>query len=123
MASSLVRPMTLSRPDMDAGTVGCALLSKEGKVYTGVCFHVSCGIGICAEHAAIAEMLKAGEKEIQMIVAASSEGILPPCGRCRELIVQLDEGNWETKVILGDDAFKTMRELLPDHWLMKFESQ
>jgi len=117
-AQSLVKPMSLSRDGMDACTVGCALLTKDGNVYTGICFHVSCGIGICAEHAAIAEMLKNGEKEIKVIVATSQSGILSPCGRCRELMIQLDSNNKETKIILKDGSEKTLNELLPDHWLM-----
>jgi cytidine deaminase len=43
-------------------------------------------MGFCAEHAAIASMLTAGESKIMTIVAVNCEGaILPPCGRCREL--------------------------------------
>jgi len=36
-----------------AGSVAAALLSEHGNVYTGVCIDVPCGIGFCAEHAAV----------------------------------------------------------------------
>ena len=88
-----------------AGDVACALLSASGKLYYGVCMDVSSGIGFCAEHAAIAAMVTAGESAIAKIVAVWGEGtVLPPCGRCRELIYQVDEANYEhTEVILGED--------------------
>jgi cytidine deaminase len=38
-------------------------------VYTGVCLHLSGGIGFCAEHAAVTEMLKFKETEIAAVVA------------------------------------------------------
>lgn len=109
--------MVLSRPDMDAGTVGSAILSATGKTYTGVCISVSCGIGFCAEHAAAAEMIKGGETTIQTIVAVAERGIVSPCGRCRELLVQIDKRNLDCRVILGEDEAVPLRALLPRHWL------
>ncbi len=44
--------------------VGSALLTDKGNVYTGVCIVADCGIGFCAEHAAIAEMIKNNESRI-----------------------------------------------------------
>ena len=65
-----------------AGGVAAALLTEAGKVYTGICIDTSCSLGFCAEHAAIAEMLKAHESDIRLIVAVDTDGaILPPCGR------------------------------------------
>jgi len=43
---------------------------------------------------------------------------LSPCGRCRELIYQVDPGNAETRVLLPNDRVTTVRALLPDHWLL-----
>jgi cytidine deaminase len=117
IARALVKPRVLSRPDMDAATVGSAILSKGGNVYTGICVSVQCGIGFCAEHAAVAEMIKGGETAIDTIVAAGRRGILPPCGRCRELLVQVDSTNLDCRVLLpGGDAVP-LRDLLPRHWL------
>lgn len=117
LAIPLVGRICLSRQDMSAATVAAALRTKAGNTYTGVCIHVSCGIGFCAEHAAIAEMIKSRETEIQMIVAVSEQGILPPCGRCRELMVQVNKNNFDTRVILAGDRVVSLRHLLPDHWL------
>ncbi|HSM82763.1 MAG TPA: cytidine deaminase, partial [Nodosilinea sp.] len=76
-----VRPIALARPDAQAATVGCALLAGNGRVYEGVCIHLPCGLGFCAEAAAIAAMLKDGETQITTIVAVTPDGILSPCGR------------------------------------------
>lgn len=64
----------------------------------------ACSLGFCAEHAAIAEMLKARESAVQMIVAVNKDGIiLPPCGRCPELLWQVDEHNQRAWVPICDD--------------------
>jgi cytidine deaminase len=99
------------------GYVGCALITDRGNVYTGVVVNVQNGIGFCAEHAAVAEMIKHGESRIARIAGATAKGTpLPPCGRCRELIAQVDAGNLDTEVLLPDDAVATLRELLPHTW-------
>lgn len=103
--------------DTTAGQVGCALVTTRGNVYTGVCIDVPCGIGFCAEHNAIGAMITAGESAITTIVAVNYHGnILPPCGRCREFIFQVDAANAHTRVILGAERVATIQELLPDHW-------
>lgn len=97
-----------------AGEVSAALVSASGRVYTGVCVDTGSSLGFCAEHAAIAEMLKAHESEIALIVAFSPEyGILAPCGRCRELMRQVDRRNYATRIIVGHDHVVTLAELLP----------
>jgi len=100
------------------GSVGVALLIKDGNVYTGVNIDAPCGIGFCAEHAAIAEMLKHKESEIVILAAVNTKKILAaPCGRCRELIYQINKANVKTKVILNQNETITLKELLPHHWL------
>lgn len=75
-----------------AGHVVCALEAINGEIYTGICIDLPCSIGLCAEQSAIAEMLKHGQTAIKQIVAVFEDGnILPPCGRCREFIAQIDE--------------------------------
>ena len=105
------------RSDYTAGAVGAALLAADGRTYTGISLSMACGIGFCAEHAAVAEMLKNGTTRVEMIVAVSKGRILPPCGRCRELLAQLDPENMGCQVILGEDRVLSLNELLPEHWL------
>jgi cytidine deaminase len=97
------------------GDVGCALLTDKGNLYLGVCIDASSGIGFCAEHSAIAAMVTAGEHHIRKIVAARWDGrVLPPCGRCREFMRLIDDGNMEhTEVIIAKDKAVKLQELLP----------
>ena len=99
-----------------AGSVAAALLSENGNIYTGVCIDVCSGMGFCAEHSAIAAMITAGESRIMKIVAITKEGIVAPCGRCREFINQIHEDNINTQVMLTEDKIVTLRELLPYRW-------
>lgn len=122
-ARALVKPMTLARPDMGAATVGCALLAANGQVYEGVCIHLSCGLGFCAEATAIANMIKDGETRIQEIVAVSADSILSPCGRCREMMLQVNQSNADAEVILSESKTVKLGSLLPDHWLSAPESK
>jgi cytidine deaminase len=105
------------RPGFSAGGVGAAVRSRSGRVYTGICLDLACGIGFCAEHAAIAEILKHRESEIEAVVAVGTGVILAPCGRCRELMVQINPANLDCQVVLGEDRLVALRSLLPEHWL------
>jgi cytidine deaminase len=115
-ARNVLGEYTLSHPDFSAASVGAALLTTKGNLYTGVNIDVACGIGFCAEHSAIAAMLKNRETQIEMIVAVNEEGILPPCGRCRELMFQINNENIHTKVYLSKEKYVTLDELLPIRW-------
>lgn len=102
------------------GDVASTLITDKGNVYSGVSIDTHSGTGFCAEHSAIAAMVTAGEYRIERIVAVwkGKDGalyVLPPCGRCREFIRQIDEGNLEAEVILGRDKVARLRELLPFH--------
>ena len=104
------------------GYVGAALITDRGNVYTGINISLYCGIGFCAEHSAVAEMIKNGETKIRTIVAATAEGnVLPPCGRCREMIYQIDEANLATAVLIGNGGKQPLRELLPHIWQNYFD--
>jgi cytidine deaminase len=62
-------------------------------------------------------MVTAGESKIVTIVGVNMNGkIIPPCGRCREFIYQINDDNGETRVILHDKVV-TLRQLLPEHWM------
>jgi cytidine deaminase len=112
-AHALARPITTSE-DCCAASVGSVLISASGKTYTGVCVDFASGIGFCAEHAAVAEMLKCHESRIALVVAVNDEGkVLPPCGRCREMMWQLDPANKEALIVLGVELALPLLELLP----------
>jgi cytidine deaminase len=102
------------------GDVGSVLTTPSGSLYRGVCIDTGSGTGFCAEHSAIAAMVTAGEFRIERIVAVWRDDsarlyVLPPCGRCREFIRQVDPANLDTEVILDLNRSASLRELLPAH--------
>jgi cytidine deaminase len=119
-AKSVVNPRRLSSAS-DAGGVGAALLTNSGKIYVGVCIDTKCSMGFCAEHAAAAAMVTAGENQVLRMVAVNRDGnVLPPCGRCREFISQLHPDNFKTEVMIGFEQVVTLCELLPhNNWSVK----
>ncbi|MBC8531891.1 cytidine deaminase family protein [Gehongia tenuis] len=115
IAKKTLNPRDLT-DNASAGSVAAALLTEAGHVYTGVCIDVPCSMGFCAEHAAIAAMITAGENRIVKIVAVWEGGhVVPPCGRCREFMFQIDPRNVNAEVLL-EDGVKPLDELLPDRW-------
>lgn len=105
------------REEFSAGGVGAAIRTAQGNVYTGICIDLASGLGFCAEVAAIAQMLMHRETQIDTVVAVTTDTILPPCGRCRETMAQIDVRNLDCTVITGDDREVLLRDLLPNHWL------
>lgn len=102
------------------GDVAAALDTEDGHRHLGVCIDTGSGTGFCAEHAAIAAMVTAGEYRIARIVAVWRDErgrlyVLPPCGRCREFIRQIDDHNIGTRVVLGRDREVPLASLLPAH--------
>lgn len=116
IAKNALRPRKLARHGK-AGYVASALLTKNDNVYIGVAIDVACSIGFCAEHSAIAAMVTAGETRIKEIIAVHRDGrVLPPCGRCREFIVQIHKKNYDCNVHLPGDRIVPLSELLPELW-------
>ena len=111
--------------DSEIGMVGCALITDKDTIFKGVCIHTVCGMGFCAEHTAIGQMVTQGEYKIKKIVAVhkNTEGeisILAPCGRCREFMYQTNEENLDTDVVLDINNVVKLKELLPYHgWCKK----
>lgn len=115
-AKSVVNPRKLSE-SADAGGVGAAILTDTGHVYLGVCIDTACSMGFCAEHAAIAAMITAGENKILKVIAVGWDGhIMPPCGRCREFISQIHDDNLNAEVMVSTDVVVKLKELLPYDW-------
>jgi len=107
---------------IDTGDVGSALITSKGNIFSGVSLGFYCGIGSCAEYQAIGAMISNGEKEIKTIVAVWYDSkrkvykIIPPCGKCREMIHQSNKKNWNTKVILSETKKVKLNDILPCSW-------
>jgi cytidine deaminase len=122
-ATNKIRQIAESREEWRLmGCVGAALVTSSGALYTGVNIHLLCGMGICAEYSAIAEMIKNGETEIKRVAAITASGsILPPCGKCREMLYQIDKKNVETEIVISTSETRILRELLPFNWQENFD--
>ena len=60
-------------------------------------------LGICAERNAIFNMITNGEQKKEKVLAIMSNGTLgPPCGACRELMVQLMPDSYQKIEVLID---------------------
>ncbi len=100
LAAGLLNPHPVG--DRLFGDVASVLVMEAGNQFGGVCIDTPSSTGFCAEHAVIAAMMTAGEYRISRIVAVwRDEGgtlyVLPPCGRCREFIQQIDASNLDAQ--------------------------
>jgi cytidine deaminase len=116
IALKTLNPRKISRSSW-AGSAAAAVLTDKGNVYTGVCIDTPSGMGFCAEHAAIAAMITAGESRIVKLAAVLEDGKSgAPCGRCREFICQIHDENYKCQVLLDNNKIITIDELLPYRW-------
>ena len=101
--------------------VGAALLTKDGKVYTGCNIeNASYPATICAERTAIFKAVSEGERQFDGIAIAGGlygnvKDYCAPCGVCRQVMREFCDGSF--RVILVNDAGEimayTLEELLP----------
>lgn len=119
-AKAVLNERTIS-PYVTAGGVGAAVLSKSGRIYTGVCIDTCSTLGICAERNAIFNMITNGEQEIDKVLCIMPDGQNgAPCGACRELMVQLMPGRYYDIEIMMDYAsgrIVTLGDLTPEWWI------
>lgn len=103
------------------GEVSAAILSKSGRIYTGICIDTCSTLGICAERNAIFNMLTNGEQEIDKVLCILPDGSTgTPCGACRELMVQLMPGRYkDIEIMLDYNNERTIRlgDITPEWWI------
>jgi cytidine deaminase len=104
--------------------VGAALLSADGRVFTGCNIENSAyGLSMCAERVAIFKAVSEGANEFTKVaVVTDSESLTPPCGCCRQMIWEFASAT--TEVILanltGDVRSFEIKELLPEAFDARF---
>jgi cytidine deaminase len=97
--------------------VGAALLTKDGKIYTGTNVeNASFPAGMCAERVALFDAVKNGEQEFEALaIFAEGENFPFPCGICRQVVSEFTR---DIQVIIAknEDEYvvKNISELLPD---------
>jgi len=120
-AEAVLRPRLVG--DRWFGDVAAAIETESGAVYVGVCIDTG-ATGCCAEQAAGAAMVTAGETQVRRVVAVWRDSragadsplcVLPPCGVCRRFFVDVDPANADAIIVLGATETLPLRELLPLH--------
>ncbi|WP_236932679.1 cytidine deaminase [Geosporobacter ferrireducens] len=99
--------------------VGAALLTTDGKVYTGC--NIECasfGGTNCAERTALFKAISEGHRSFEAIaVVSDNDEYTFPCGICRQVIVEFGK---DIKIIVGTSDGKietfTIEELLPHYF-------
>ena len=101
--------------------VGAALLTKSGKVYTGcnienAAYSPTC----CAERTAFFKAVSEGEREFEAIAVVGGDhgritGIFPPCGVCRQVMLEFCGPEFRIYLGEGNGKFRTVTlpELVP----------
>lgn len=102
-------------------TVGAALITAEGKVYTGANIeNASYSPTICAERVAFFKAISEGERNFLAIAIAGGEADkpakadFPPCGVCRQVMAEFCSPSFH--IIWGNGekiTDKTLGEVLP----------
>lgn len=116
-AKAVVNPKRITE-QICSGGVGAAVVSKNGNVYTGVCIDTDCSLGMCAERNAISTMITNGEYEIKMVAAVNKKGqVLPPCGACREFMMQLKNASDTDVLIDNKGTVVKLKDLMPYSYL------
>lgn len=100
--------------------VGAALLSENGKIYTGVNIeNASYGATICAERSAISKAITDGERSFEAIAIAGGEEPAFPCGICRQVLAEF---NPDITIIVGNGVelkSYSLEELIPHSFNLK----
>ena len=78
------------RSDDRSHTTAAAARTSDGRIITGVNVYHFTG-GPCAELVVIGRAVAEGAGDLTQIVAVGdrNRGILPPCGRCRQVLLDL----------------------------------
>ena len=102
--------------------VGAALLTKDGKFYTGCNIENAAFTPTnCAERTAFFKAVSEGEREFRAIcIVGGKDGVLTeyaaPCGVCRQVMMEFcDPETFQIILATGKEQYEifTLKELLP----------
>ena len=99
--------------------VGAALVGESGKVYHGCNVeNSSYGLCVCAERSAVARAVADGERRFKgIVIATQSEPPSPPCGMCRQTLVEFAA---DLPVVLVNDKGARVETSLDELFPMSF---
>lgn len=96
--------------------VGAALLSRDGRIFTGVNVeNASYGLSTCAERAAVVSAVAAGTRGFTAIAVVGPEDgrACPPCGACRQILHEADPEMLVITEATSGPVITPLRALLP----------
>lgn len=95
--------------------VGAALRTEDGVIFVGCNVeNASYGATICAERAALAAAVCAGERRlVALAIASDAPGPTPPCGICRQSLHELVPDLVIRSYVADDWTEHTLASLLP----------
>lgn len=101
--------------------VGCALLTKSGKIFSGCNVENDGIMSICAERVAFTKAISEGEREFEaLLVVGGKEELIytSPCGYCRQFISEFCDKDFSIYMYYGEHKIdkKTIQELLPNNF-------
>lgn len=116
IAMEKINPHEIS-DNMYVGAVAAAVLTRNGNIYTGVCIDTSSSLGMCAERNALSTMLSNNENEVDKILSVYKDGtVMPPCGACREFMMQLGKSAKEIQVLIDNQGkVMSLSSLMPEY--------
>ena len=96
--------------------VGAALQVSSGQIFTGTNVeNISFGLTLCAERAAVAAAIAAGESDFRLLalLADSAEPVVP-CGACRQVLAEFNPSLRIVSVtVSGKQKEESLQDLLP----------
>jgi cytidine deaminase len=96
--------------------VGAALEASSGKIFAGTNIeNVSFGLTLCAERAALAAAITAGQRNFGVLVlVADSDEPVAPCGACRQVLAEFNPALRIVAVTLsGKRKEESLQDMLP----------
>lgn len=102
--------------------VGAALLTADGKIYTGCNIeNAAYSPTICAERVALFKAVSEGQRDfVALAVAGGKDGVVsgafPPCGVCRQALAEFCPSTMPVLVVERENSHRryTLADLLPE---------
>lgn len=108
-------------------TVGAALLTDEGEIYTGCNIeNAAYGPSNCAERTAVFKAVSEGKKNFKAMAVVGGlnkkiEDYCSPCGVCRQVLAEFCDKDFKVIMAKSLDDIKilTLGDLLPESFSLK----
>lgn len=101
--------------NIKVGDCICIVESINKNIYKGYSYKFT-HFGYCAEQAALLNMFAHDEFSVSKIVTITKNGdVIPPCGRCLELISQLNNPDF-IEIAITEKESKNFNEIYPYDW-------